>query len=51
MFDTQKEEWITVETPEPGTQGGLDLVSVGGAVQIGVFPLPMHCYETFDKAR
>ena len=51
MFDTKTEEWIDIESPQPGDEGSLDYFNLGGAVQIGVFPLPMHCYETYEKAK
>lgn len=39
MLDTQTDTWIKVEIPDVYEE-------LGGAVQIGVFPLPIHAYSS-----
>lgn len=44
MLDTETDTWIKVDMPDVYSD-------LGGAVQIGFFPLPMHAYSSFAKAR
>ena len=41
IYDIKADAWIPV-TVEEGSD--VDYLEIGGAVQIGVFPLPIHCY-------
>ena len=45
MLDTQRDAWIKVEMTEDIYE------ELGGAVQIGVFPLPLHAYSSKSAAR
>ena len=45
MLDTQKNAWIKVEMSSEYYE------ELGGALQIGVFPLPMHAYSNYRAAR
>ena len=45
MLDTKKNAWVKVEMSSEYYE------ELGGAVQIGVFPLPMHAYRNYRAAR
>ena len=51
MLDTLTDTWIKVTMPQSGNDGCNQYEELGGAVQIGVIPLPMHAYSTFKRAR